>query len=160
MAGRQPVTSKGGGAEPPSQPRGRTLMHDVPSAGPRCKARRQHASWRLRKASYSYVESGAADAAEHWLERPSSLVSTRPPQRRSTDCFRTAEARSWEREFESVSRYPTGPLETPAKLPFLESGQPSLVTGFSNKRARKLRALPASILRYLQGGEGAARPND
>jgi hypothetical protein len=34
---------------------------------------------------------------------------------------------------ESVSRYPTGPLETPAKLPFLESGQPSLVTGFSNK---------------------------
>jgi len=52
LAGRLPVTSKGAALNHPSQPRGRALMHDVPSAvrGSRvCKVRRQHAPWRLGK---------------------------------------------------------------------------------------------------------------
>jgi hypothetical protein len=49
MVDRSPCRHEQGAAlNHPSQPRGRTLMHDVPSAGPPCNARRQHASWRLR----------------------------------------------------------------------------------------------------------------
>src|SRR5580704_2096000 len=32
-----------------SQPRGRALMHDVSPLAPGCKARQQHASWRMRE---------------------------------------------------------------------------------------------------------------
>jgi hypothetical protein len=39
-----------------------------------------------------------------------------------------------DRGFESISRYPDDPLETPYFLPFLERGRSGLVTGFSNKK--------------------------
>jgi hypothetical protein len=45
------------------------------------------------------------------------------------------------RKVESISRYPTDPLETPYFPPFLESGETSLVTGFSNKKSPDHRTL-------------------
>jgi hypothetical protein len=93
-----------------SQPRGRALMHDVSPLAPGVRPGDNTLPGGCGRALRSYVQSGAAEVAEQlagasvprW-SRPDPFALHRMASTAINRLFPHSEARSWEREFESIS---------------------------------------------------------